>query len=259
MNKDNDIVLFISNSLCTKFVGRELHYLKETSSTQDVARELAEKEATEGTAVIAGTQKSGRGRLGRAWFSPDGGLAVSFVLRPSIENIRLLPAITAVAVFRTLQRYGVKSAIKWPNDVLIGGKKVCGILIENTLDSNRLKYTVAGIGININFNTTLYPEIADISTSLSVELGHNVPVEEVAVILFSELEDLYLQISDTAYIIGEWIQNMETIGRRIRVKSGKTVLEGTARSINAAGNLIMRLDDGTLKEIIAGDVTLIKQ
>jgi BirA family biotin operon repressor/biotin-[acetyl-CoA-carboxylase] ligase len=259
MNSSTDIVSFIKSNLNTQFLGRELRYLEETTSTQDVARELAEKGAPNGTAVIAGTQKAGRGRLGRAWFSPEGGLAVSFVLRPSFEEIRLLPAITSVAVFRALQKLGVKAAIKWPNDVLIEGKKVCGILIENSLDGNRLKYSIPGIGINVNFDTTRYPEIADLSTSLSVALCHDVPVGEVAVLLFSELEGLYLEMSDAAYIIGEWMSNMQTIGRRISVSTGSVIIEGTARSINAAGNLIMVLDDGTLKEIIAGDVTLLKK
>jgi len=136
---------------------------------------------------------------------------------------------------------------------------VCGILIENGLDGGRLKYSIPGIGININFDTTQYPEIADISTSLSVELGHEIAIGEVAVALCSELEGLYLQISDPAYIIGEWMSNMQTIGRRISVSTGSAIIEGTARSINAAGNLIMALDDGTLKEIIAGDVTILKK
>jgi BirA family biotin operon repressor/biotin-[acetyl-CoA-carboxylase] ligase len=259
MNGGNNIVSFIKANLHTQFVGRELHYLEETASTQDVARELAEKGSPDGTAVIAGTQKAGRGRLGRSWFSPEGGLAVSIVLRPSFHDMRLLPAISSVAVFRTLQKLGISSAIKWPNDVLIRGKKVCGILIENSLDGERLKYSITGIGININFDTTQYPEIAGISTSLSVELGRETPIGEVAVALFSELEGLYQQISDPAYIIGEWMSNMQTIGRRISVSTGSIVIEGIARSINAAGNLIMVLDDGTLKEIIAGDVTLLKK
>ena len=259
MNKPADTASYIRASLRTKFMGRELHYLEETTSTQDVARDLAEKGAPEGAAVIAGTQKAGRGRLGRTWFSPEGGLAVSFVLRPTIEDLRLMPAITSVAVFRTLQKFGVKPAIKWPNDVLVGGKKICGILIENGLDGSRLKYSVPGIGININFDTTQYPEIADISTSLSVQLGHDVPVGEVAVGLFSELETLYLQKADAAYLVGEWVQNMETIGRSISVQAGGEIFKGTARSINTAGNLIMCLDDGTLKEVIAGDVTILKK
>jgi len=259
MNSSPYIASFIKSNLHTQFLGRALYYLEETTSTQDVARDLAEKGASDGTAVIAGTQKSGRGRLGRSWFSPEGGLAVSIVLRPSFDSIRLLPAITSVAVFRTLEKLGVKAAIKWPNDMLIKGKKVCGILIENCLDGSRLKYSIPGIGINVNFDTTRYPEIADISTSLSAQLGRNIPIGEVAVILFGELEALYLERSDPGYIIGEWVQNMETIGRRISVSTGNTIIEGTAESVNGSGNLVMQLDDGSLKEIIAGDVTILKK
>ena len=240
-------------------MGRELYYLQETTSTQDVARDLAEKEVPEGAVVIAGAQKAGRGRLGRTWFSPEGGLAVSFVLRPSFDDLRVMPAITSMAVLRTLQKFGIKVDIKWPNDVLTGGKKVCGILIENGIDGRQLKYSIPGIGINVNFATARYPEIAEISTSLSDQLGREVPVRDVAVQLITEMEALYLKKSDAAYLIGEWVQNMETIGKRISVKCGTDIFKGTARSINTAGNLIMRLDDGTLKEVIAGDVTILKK
>lgn len=259
MNSNPDIASTIKASLQTRFMGRELYYLKETTSTQDAARDLAERGASEGAAVIAGTQKAGRGRLGRTWFSPEGGLAVSFVLRPSFEDLRVMPAITSVAVLRTLQKFGIRAAIKWPNDVLVAGKKVCGILIENALDGRHLRYSIPGIGINVNFATAKYPEIADISTSLSEQLGRDVPVPEVAVQLITEMEALYVEKSDAAYLIGEWVQNMETIGKHISVKCGTDIFKGIARSINTAGNLIMRLDDGTLKEVIAGDVTILKK
>lgn len=258
MNSDEGTAAYIHDNLSTEFMGRELLYLKETTSTQDVARDLAASGAPEGTAVIARRQKAGKGRLGRAWLSPEGALAVSIVLRPSSEEIRLLPAITSVAVFRTLKGLGVKASIKWPNDVLIGDKKVCGILIENCLDGNRLKYSIPGIGINVNFDPSQYPEIAATSTSLSVELGHTIPIGQVAIVLFSELEMLYCKRSDPDYVIGEWVQNMETIGRRIRVRTGKEISEGTAHAINAAGNLVIQLDDGTFREIMAGDVTILK-
>ena len=258
MNTDEGTAAYIHDNLNTEFMGRELLYLEETTSTQDVARDLAASGAPEGTAVIARRQKAGKGRLSRAWLSPEGALAVSIVLRPSFEELRLLPAITSVAVFRTLKRLGVKASIKWPNDVLISGRKVCGILIENCLDRNRLLYSIPGIGINVNFNPAEYTEIADIATSLSIELGHTIPIGQVAVILFNELETLYLAISNPNYIFKEWVQNMDTIGRRIHVRSGEEISEGMAYSISSSGNLILQLDDGSLKEIIAGDVTTLK-
>jgi BirA family transcriptional regulator, biotin operon repressor / biotin---[acetyl-CoA-carboxylase] ligase len=259
MNSGPDIVQAIKNSLQTRFIGRDLHYLAATTSTQDVARELAEGGVPEGTAVMAGMQQSGRGRLGRNWFSPEGGLAVSIILRPPLEALRLLPAVSSVAVYRALKGLGLEPAIKWPNDILVGGKKICGILIENCFDAAALQYSFAGIGINVNVDTRACAEIKDISTSISAELGRDLPISDVAAGLFRELEELYLEIADAPYIIGEWVRNMDTIGRRISVSSAGSILQGTARSINNSGNLIMVLDDGTLKEIVAGDVTLLKK
>ena len=237
-------------------MGRELRYLAVTTSTQDIARELAEEGAPEGTAVIAGEQQSGRGRMGRSWLSPAGGLATSIILRPPLASIYLLPAITSLAVFRTLANLGVKAGIKWPNDVLIEGKKVCGILIENALKAGELGYSIVGIGINVNFDTGSYPEIADIATSLSVQLGHEVPVGEVALQLYTELEDTYSKIDDPDLIISAWSQNMVTIGRRVSADFYGNRIDGTAEGVNRQGNLVVRLADGSIKEIVAGDVTI---
>jgi len=237
-------------------MGRELRYLAVTTSTQDIARELAEEGAPEGTAVIAGEQQSGRGRMGRSWLSPSGGLATSIILRPPLARAYLLPAVSSVAVFSTLANLGVKAGIKWPNDVLIAGKKACGILIENALKAGELGYSIVGIGINVNFDTGSYPEIADIATSLSVQLGHEVPVGEVALQLYTELEDTYSKIDDPDLIISAWSQNMVTIGRRVSADFYGNRIDGTAEGVNRQGNLVVRLADGSIKEIVAGDVTI---
>ncbi len=240
----------------TRYIGRELKYLETTTSTQDIARELAEKDAREGTAVIAGEQQSGRGRMGRSWLSPAGGLATSIILRPPIDFAYLLPAITSVAVFQTLKNLGVRAGIKWPNDVLIEGKKVCGILIEHGLTDGELRYSIVGIGINVNFDTDRYPEIADIATSLSVQLGHEVPVAEVALHLYTELENIYSRTGEPARIIDEWSRNMVTIGRRVSADFYGNRIDGAAEGVNQKGNLVVRLADGSIKEIVAGDVTI---
>jgi BirA family biotin operon repressor/biotin-[acetyl-CoA-carboxylase] ligase len=249
-----DIVNYLENNLATRFVGRELHYLPVASSTQDVARELADHGAPEGTAVIAGVQQSGRGRLGRSWLSPEGGLATSIILRPAMPAVHLLPAISALAVFRTIKGLGIEAGIKWPNDILIGGRKVCGILIEHGLISGAVGYSIVGIGINVNFDTGLYPEIASLATSLSVQSGHELPVGQVALGVYTELEALYLQAAKPEAIIGEWAANMDTMGRRVKVQSGNSAIEGVAESINGSGHLVLRLDDGSAQEILAGDV-----
>jgi len=252
----SDIKAYLMDNLKTHFMGRDLHYLAVTASTQDIARELAEEGAHEGTAVIAGEQRSGRGRMGRSWLSPVGGLATSIILRPPLASIYLLPAITSVAVFRTLRNLGIRAGIKWPNDVLIEDKKVCGILIEHGLKASELSYSIVGIGINVNFDTGSYPEIADIATSLSVQLGHEVPVAEVTRHLYAELEDIYTRIGEPSYIIKEWSQHMVTIGRSVSADFHGNRIDGTAEGVNRQGNLVIRLADGSAREIVAGDVTV---
>lgn len=252
-----DITSYLKNNLTTGFIGKELHYLAVTSSTQDVAREMADRGAPEGTAVIAGVQQSGRGRLGRSWLSPEGGLATSIILRPAMSAVHLLPAISALAVFHTIKGLGIKASIKWPNDILVCGRKVCGILIEHGLKNGAVGYSIIGIGININFDTGLYPEIADLSTSLSVQLGHELPVGQVALCLYTKMEDLYLKSAQPEIILSEWAANMDTMGRRVKVQSSNSTIEGIAEAITGSGHLVLRLDDGSVQEIVAGDVSLI--
>jgi BirA family biotin operon repressor/biotin-[acetyl-CoA-carboxylase] ligase len=252
------VTSYLKRNLKTRYIGRELQYLAVTTSTMDEARKLAEQGAPEGTAIIAGRQVAGRGRMGRSWLSPEGGLATSIILRPPLKNVRLLPAIASVAVFRTIGRMGIRASIKWPNDVLVSGKKICGILIENMFDAGQLLHSVVGIGINVNFDTTLYPEIAGIATSLSVELRKEISMPEVVLNLYSDLERLYDQIGKPDVILGEWVNAMVTIGRRVTVNTGSCTLEGIAEAVNKEGNLLLRLDDGSELEIVAGDVSNVR-
>jgi BirA family biotin operon repressor/biotin-[acetyl-CoA-carboxylase] ligase len=174
-----------------------------------------------------------------------------------MSAVPLLPAISALAVFHTIKGLGIKASIKWPNDILICGRKVCGILIEHGLINGVVCYSIIGIGININFDTSLYPEIAGFATSISVQLGHELPVGQVALRLYTELEDLYLRSEKPDVILGEWVANMTTIGRRVKVQSGNSAIEGVAEAVNGSGHLVLRLDDGSVQEIVAGDVSLI--
>lgn len=239
-------------------MGRELHYLATTTSTMDEARKWGEQGAVEGTAVIAGKQEAGRGRMGRSWLSPEGSLATSIILRPSLKDVRLLPAVSSVAVCKAIGLMGITASIKWPNDILIAGKKVCGILIENMFEAGDLAYSVIGIGINVNFDTARIPEIADIATSLSTETGKNVRLGEVALNLYTEMEKVYDRIADTDFVMAEWVNNMVTIGKRVTANTGGCTVEGIAEAVNPQGNLILRLDDGSGREIIAGDVSNVR-
>jgi BirA family biotin operon repressor/biotin-[acetyl-CoA-carboxylase] ligase len=167
-----------------------------------------------------------------------------------------LPAISSLAAMHAIKSLGIDCGIKWPNDVLITGKKACGILIEHGMSSSRLDYSILGIGINVNFDTSVFPEIADIATSISMHLNHEVPVAQVAMLLYSELERLYLKIGDPPFLLSQWEGNMVTIGRPVTADFYGNRLEGIAKRVSSNGSLVLQQADGTEKEIIAGDVIL---
>jgi BirA family biotin operon repressor/biotin-[acetyl-CoA-carboxylase] ligase len=148
--------------------------------------------------------------------------------------------------------------IKWPNDLLINGKKVCGILIESQAPANGQPFSIIGIGVNVDFDTRRFPEIAEIATSISAHLEDKITVEEVALRVLNELEPLYYRIADSEGIRALWLDGMETIGRRVSVNTGKAIEHGIADTVDEAGNLVLRRDDNSLLTVIAGDVTLLK-
>ena len=260
MLDDKDIETYIKSRLNTKLVGQQLYYYHRVATTMEAAKELAKKGTAEGTVVIADTQTAGRGRLSRAWLSPEGSLAMSLILKPSLDNLPQLVMIASLAVVRAIKKVaGLKTQIKWPNDVLIKGKKVCGILMENEIKGERVNFAIIGIGINVNFDPSAFPEISDIATSLSHELGAEVSKVELTIALLSELEQLYLEAQAGAPIYREWQENMEMLGRWIQVKTGEAVEQGKAETVTQNGNLILRRADDSLAEIVAGDVTVIKE
>jgi BirA family biotin operon repressor/biotin-[acetyl-CoA-carboxylase] ligase len=260
MLDSQDIKTYIKSHLNTRFVGRQLYHYNRLATTMKTARELAKKGTAEGTAIIADTQTAGRGRLGRTWLSPEGSLAMSLILKPSLDNLPQLVMIASLAVVRTIKRVaGLEARIKWPNDILIKGKKVCGILIENEVKGDKVNFAIIGIGINANFDLSAFPEISDIATSLSHELGAEISKAELIISLLSELEQLYLEAQDGAPIYREWQENMEMLGRWIKVKTGEAVEQGKAETVTQNGNLILRRADGSLTEIVAGDVTIMKE
>jgi len=249
----------LRSQLNTRFIGQRLHYFPSLTSTMEVARELAREGAADGTVVIADKQTAGRGRLSRTWLSPEGNLAMSIILKPSLNSLPQLTMIASLAVVRAIRKVtGLETQIKWPNDVLIKGKKVCGILIESEVKSDRVNFTIVGIGVNINLNPSAFPEISAIATSLSSELGREISKAELVNALLSELEQIYLEAQAEAPIYREWQKHMETLGKWIQVKTGESVEEGKAETVTENGNLILRRTDGSLTEILAGDVTIIK-
>jgi BirA family biotin operon repressor/biotin-[acetyl-CoA-carboxylase] ligase len=152
----------------------------------------------------------------------------------------------------------LQSQIKWPNDVLINGRKVCGIIIESSAGDNGINYAVVGIGINVNLKTTEFTEIASVATSLSDELGREVSRLSLIKRLLVEIEPLYLSAKNSDAVYQEWRDSLVTLGRKVCARSGNDIYEGIAESVEKDGSLILRLRDGSLKRIVAGDVTLIR-
>jgi BirA family biotin operon repressor/biotin-[acetyl-CoA-carboxylase] ligase len=220
-----------------------------------VARKEAGRGAPEGTVIIADEQTAGRGRLGRAWLSPPGSISVSLLLYPGIAGLPYLIMIASLAAARSIEAVtGLKARLKWPNDVLVNGRKVAGILIESSMKGKAVDYAVIGMGININVDMTAFPEITATATSLSGELGASVSRLGVVRRLLVELDCLYQAPRQAIY--EEWRSRLDTLGRQVCVSSGGAAQYGRAESVAADGSLLLRRDDGSLTRVLAGDVSL---
>ncbi len=260
MKNNRQLTRAIQSNLNTQFVGKQLYYYDSVTSTMTVAREKAVKGAPEGTVIIADEQTSGRGRMGRTWLSPHGNLALSLILKPCLETLTRLVMITSLAVLQTIKLVAnIDATIKWPNDVLIKDKKVCGILIESEIKGELVNYAIIGIGSNIYLDASNFSEISALATSIRQETVQAVSKTELTAILLSELETLYLAVKDGAPIHEEWKAHMDTLGKWVEVKSGKTTERGIAEDIMTNGSLVLRRADGTTAEILAGDVTVLKR
>jgi BirA family biotin operon repressor/biotin-[acetyl-CoA-carboxylase] ligase len=247
----------ITDNLETRFVGQRVIYYPSLASTMDVAKREAQRGAVEGTVVLAEEQTAGRGRIKRAWLSPKGSIALSIILHPSLAYISSLIMVASLAAVHCIEKVtGLKAQIKWPNDVLVNKKKVCGILIESDVRGNTVDYSIIGIGINVNLRLADFPEISPAATSLSHELGRDVSRLDVIRCLLVETERLYLALPAGESVYQEWRDKLVTLGKRVQVRSGEATYKGIAESVASDGSLLLRQSDGSLIKIVAGDVTL---
>jgi BirA family biotin operon repressor/biotin-[acetyl-CoA-carboxylase] ligase len=249
----------VKKGLKTKFMGKDIHYFKEVDSTNDVAKYLAENGAEEGTVVVAEIQNRGKGRRGKTWISPPGGVWMSIILRPDIPPSKApqLTLVTGVAVAETLKKeLKLDVGIKWPNDILIGNKKVCGILTEVNASINKVNYVVVGIGIDMNVDVPLFPpDLQKGATSLKNELDTEINGAILVQKFLLNLEKLYNQFTDGKFpdILNEWRFLSKTIGSKVEVRTRGKTIRGDAVGINKDGILILELDDGSLRKIISGE------
>jgi len=257
MVENNLSLASISSNLGTHFIGQRVVYYPSLTSTMEVAKQEAQLGAVEGTIVVAEEQTAGRGRIKRVWLSPKGSIALSVILYPSVVNLSSLIMLASLAVVHSIETVtGLKSQVKWPNDVLVNGRKVCGILIESSVRGNIADYAIIGIGVNVNIRLSDFPEILSTATSLSDEMERDVSRLSIMRRLLVEMERLYLTLQAGGSIYEEWRDSLVTLGRRVRVKSGKTAHEGVAESVARDGSLLLRCLDGSLSKIVAGDATL---
>jgi len=249
----------------TKIIGRDIHVFKETTSTNDVIEKFARDGLKEGIVAFAESQTKGRGRLGRKWVSPARkGLWFSVLLRPDLQpqETTQLTVASATALRRAIQLHtGLKPEIKWPNDILIHGRKVAGILTELSAELDRVKYVILGIGVDVNLNASDFSaEFRKSASSLKIELGKPIFRAELAVVILRELDVDYGRICDGRFsaIADEWEEHCTTIGQEVVIRTGERQIRGRAESLGEDGALLLRTDHGHLERVVGGDVTLAK-
>ena len=250
----------ITGKLDTRFIGQKIIYFPQLSSTMDVARSEAWQGAAEGTVIIAGEQTSGRGRVKRLWLSPPGNIALSVILYPDVSYLPYLIMIASLAVVYSIGKVaGLKAGIKWPNDILIDGKKVCGILIENEVRGEKTARAIIGIGINVSLGELKIQGSSIPVTSLEKEVQVNIVKTDLINNLLVEMERLYLCLPNGREIFEDWQKKLVTLGKKVVVRTGSETLEGIADSVDESGALMLKFDDGSTTTVVAGDVTLREQ
>jgi BirA family biotin operon repressor/biotin-[acetyl-CoA-carboxylase] ligase len=239
--------------------------VQETDSTNMQARTLASQGAAEGTVVVADSQTHGRGRRGRTWFSPSGqSIYASIILRPSMAPAQApqITLLTAVAVVKTLnETANLNAKIKWPNDVLIQGKKIAGILTEISTDMDVVDFVVVGLGINVNTPREMMPpDIQQIATSIKIETGGEVSRADLLCRFLKHFESCYDQLKAEGFgpIMAQWRRMTDIIGQLVHVDVLDKRHTGTVESVDDDGVLILRDDQDTVHRIYSGDVTRVR-
>ena len=247
----------ITRGLSTGFIGQNVAYYPRLPSTMDTARLEARQNAPEGTVIIAGEQTEGRGRQQRAWFSPSGNIAMSILLYPDVASLPYLVMIASLAVTHSIESIaGLRTQIKWPNDILIDAKKVGGILIENEVKGKKVVYALVGIGINVELKSADIAGIPTATTSIRAEMDRRIMRTSIIKSLLTEFERLYLLLPAGKTVYRAWRDRLWTLGKAVEVTSGNDVLDGVAETVEEDGALMLRCTDGTLMKCVAGDVSL---
>jgi BirA family transcriptional regulator, biotin operon repressor / biotin---[acetyl-CoA-carboxylase] ligase len=258
---DNLLPAEIAAELGTTLIGREIVFLEETDSTNLQAHEQGEAGGRHGLVVVADRQTAGKGRLGRQWVSPPGvNFYASVLLRPTFlpRQAPQLTFLSAVAVARAVQEVaGLSARVKWPNDVLVGGRKIAGLLNEMSAETERIHYVILGIGVNLNMRAEQFPkDLRYPATSILLETGAPVSRTAFARALLRHLDSLYALYLAEGFppLRHAWEAHFDLVGREVEVDFRSTLLRGVVEGIDAEGALLLRREDGQLEKVLAGDV-----
>lgn len=250
----------ISNDLNTYYIGKNLYVYHEVNSTNTVAKFLSKTGNENGSVVISEKQTGGKGRSGKAWESPLGGVWLSIILTPDVEDsqIPLITLATGVAVAKTLERIGIENPeIKWPNDIMISGKKVCGILTEAMTNSNKIDTVIIGVGIDANLTIEDFPEeLQSETTTLENELGRKGDENLLIKLFLEEFEKIseLFNHNDYEIILKEWRKRSYSIGKIVEVrKPFNDNYDAYVLGISKEGALVVEKNDGTLEKVISGE------
>ena len=250
----------IADQIHTKWAGKTVHFAREIDSTNLWIKRLAKEGAPEGTLALAEFQSAGRGRLGRSWEVPEGtSVMMSILLRPKFEP-QYAPTLTLVmgmAVAKAVKSLGFDVSIKWPNDVVVSHKKICGILTEMGVRDGKIDYAVIGVGINVNIKE--FPEeMADKATSLYLESGREFDRSQIPGLVMEAFEKYYEKFAATCDLSGlkeEYESILANYNQPVRVLA-KEPYEGVARGITDGGELLVEKTDGTIVAVSAGEVSV---
>ena len=250
------------STIHTKWAGTQVAFFEETDSTNNEIRRLAEQGAPHGTLAVAERQLGGKGRRGRVWTSPAGvGIWMSMLLRPQIDPMAasMLTLVMALSTRRGIEKAtGLKSEIKWPNDLVLNKKKICGILTEMSTELMEIQYVIPGTGINVN-QMEFPDDIKATATSLRIESGKIQKRSEIIAAIMEAFEgyyDTFIETQDMSGLIEEYNANLVNLGNEVCVLDPAGEYRGVSEGINKEGALLVRLSDGTLKEIISGEVSV---
>ena len=252
----------VQAGLQTTILGREIVFRSHIDSTQNLARTLGEQGADEGTVVLADTQSQGRGRRGRSWAAIPGGTAMSVIFRPDLPPDRAphFPILAGTALGRAIaQTTGHAPGLKWPNDVLISGRKVVGILAELEAEADRINAIYLGIGINVNARLRDIPQdLQTTATSLRIQTGRTIDRLHLVQNVLYELEAAYFTYMAQGFapIRKAWLEQNITLGHPVRIISGQNIQAGTAKDMDEDGALVLRSQCGDTTRVTAGDVQL---